>query len=86
MKLEIAVLSVVTIINIPAASRGRFKLNLIVGQAVPSKLSGKPNDMKAIYMTINRIVPAKCPSKIVCKHIRLYHLPENKHRPIVHCL
>ena len=47
-KLDIAVANVVTMVNIPAASSGRPRLSRMVGQAVPSMLSGNPSEIKAM--------------------------------------
>ncbi len=46
-KEERAVPKVVTIANIPAASRGKFNVTLILGHAIPKTVSGKPNEIKA---------------------------------------
>ena len=48
-----AVPKVVTIAKIPAASRGKFKFNLILGQAIPSTVSGKPKEINDKYITPN---------------------------------
>ena len=53
-KLETTVPAATIIEMIPAKCIGVFKLSYIVGQAAPSKESGKPKLINARKITINR--------------------------------